>query len=383
MTALGTPRCQWPMLLMATGGALPTTIPQFRALLEYIRRQGHMNDRGIDPVKSLGFVAWDVDGTQTPVGSASHDSWAYHGHQQTQSEPAHSHTASESWDDDVSSGHSQHEELDFSDCVGMSDNEVGESLYLAYAFAKQRWRRFTGGSKGSKHRKGSGKKGFKGRKGPFGKHYNQAPKAYTTEDYSQDQWEAATLDPWSGTAEEYQYQQSFKSRSKGKSRRGNPLGRDGKPLTCRVCNSTDHFAASCPQGSGKGSSGKSSFMTEVMQQNQAATDQQPHGFFAQTAPLSGSVSALFASAQAAGSRIIYDDGTFECLQPSQTPGDPPKRFPASELRGTPGSAPKKVSFGLVNFMWFEPTLLYHSSVKLPSGKEGLFGRLWGRGQPCW
>ena len=112
-------------------------------------------------------------------------------------------------------------------------------------------------------------------------------------------------------------------------------------------------------------------MTEVMQQNQAATDQQPHGFFAQTAPLSGSVSALFASAQAAGSRIIYDDGTFECLQPSQTPGDPPKHFPASELRGTPGSAPKKVSFGLVNFMWFEPTLLYHSSVKLPSGKEGL------------
>ena len=370
LTALGTPRSQWPMLLMATGGALPTTVQQFRALLEYIRRQGHMNDRGIDPVKSLGFTAWENEGP--PEQNMWEESWAYHGqHQQTQSEPAHSYTASESWDEDVSSGNSQQDELDFTDCVGMSDNEVGEALYLAYAFAKRRWRKFTGGSKGSRGRKGSGKKGSKGRKGPFGKHYNQAPKAYTTDDYSSEQWDSATLDPWAGTAEPSQ--QSFKGSSKGKSRRGNPLGRDGKPLTCRVCNSTDHFAASCPQSSGKGSSGKSSFMTEVMQQHQASTDRvlQPQGFFAQAAPLPGSVSALFASAHEAGSRIIYDDGTVETLQSPQVPGAAPGRVPSSELRGTPGTAPKKVSFGLANFMWFEPTLLYHSSVRLQSGKEGL------------
>ena len=356
LNAMGTPRSQWPMLLAATGGALPATAPQFRAMVEYMRRQGHLNDRGIDPVKSLGFMTAHDDAPE-PWHEEQQQDWGYFEQRQSQSEPAMSYTASESWDEDLSSGSSQQDELDFSDLTGMSDNEVGESLYLAYAFAKRRWRRFTGGAKGSKGpRKGSGKKSSKGpRKGPGGKH---APRAYTTSDASPDQWHAAS-DPWHL---DFAEQHAFKGSSKGKARRGNPLGRDGKPLTCRVCNSTEHFAAVCPQSQGKGA-GKASFMTEIMQQNQASSDYVLQHHFAATAPLPGSVSALFSAAQAsAGSKIFYDDGSVETLQQPQMPTTPP---------ATATSPKKTVSFGLLNMMWFEPTLLYHSSVRLKSGKEGL------------
>ena len=39
---------------------------------------------------------------------------------------------------------------------------------------------------------------------------------------------------------------------KGFGRRGNPRGKDGKPLKCHNCGSEDHFQKDCPKGTGKG-----------------------------------------------------------------------------------------------------------------------------------
>ena len=53
--------------------------------------------------------------------------------------------------------------------------------------------------------------------------------------------------------------------------RGNPKGRDGTTMTCRICNSEEHFAARCPQGKGGGKgSGLPSATFHVAESRQAA-----------------------------------------------------------------------------------------------------------------
>jgi len=44
------------------------------------------------------------------------------------------------------------------------------------------------------------------------------------------------------------------SSGKGFGRRQNPLDKDGNVMRCRLCNSTEHFAAKCPKGSSSSTS---------------------------------------------------------------------------------------------------------------------------------
>ena len=50
------------------------------------------------------------------------------------------------------------------------------------------------------------------------------------------------------------FNSKFKDSRQGKGNRGktNPLGKDGKPLTCSICDSGNHFRADCPKGPGSG-----------------------------------------------------------------------------------------------------------------------------------
>ena len=41
-----------------------------------------------------------------------------------------------------------------------------------------------------------------------------------------------------------------RSSGKGFGRKGNPKGRDGRPLKCHICGSEEHLQAKCPQGQG-------------------------------------------------------------------------------------------------------------------------------------
>ena len=41
-----------------------------------------------------------------------------------------------------------------------------------------------------------------------------------------------------------------KGSGKGHGRKGNPRGKDGKIMKCRICESEEHFAAKCPQNRG-------------------------------------------------------------------------------------------------------------------------------------
>ena len=71
---------------------------------------------------------------------------------------------------------------------------------------------------------------------------------------------------------------------KGHGRKRNPRGCDGNVMTCRVCNSEEHFAARCPQGKGGGNGAGSSFPSatfHVAEGRQAASHLAWHGFEAE------------------------------------------------------------------------------------------------------
>jgi hypothetical protein len=246
LTALNVSRDKWPLLLNATRGSLPDNDADYRELCAFVRRQGHMTDRGIDPVKSLGnhhYVTWDSS-SEHSHGSGSE--WVG----ETYAFP--SFDAESGY---ASSGHSQAGELDFSDVHGLDDNAIGESLYLAFAFAKRRWRHFQG--KG----KGKGKKG--GKKGKKGKHAGGKNNIFGRRTYLTGEWESSDSgwlsqddSGYEADAGMHAYKGSMGSGKGSGKRKGNPMGPDGKPLTCRSCGSPDHFAHKCPQqkGSGKSSS---------------------------------------------------------------------------------------------------------------------------------
>jgi hypothetical protein len=57
----------------------------------------------------------------------------------------------------------------------------------------------------------------------------------------------------------------------------NPLGRDGKPLRCFICDSTDHFRADCPKNTNKGKGKKKAHLAEAQYEYLPAGDMQISG----------------------------------------------------------------------------------------------------------
>jgi hypothetical protein len=265
LTALHVPKQSWPILLSPTQGNLPQDQPQYNAFVMYLRRSGHMTDRQVDPVKNMNYFAQEeqADSQQTYVGFTGSPQWT----PQTWNTASYFDTEQSEVESEPSSANSDGSEPDLSDLYAVPYNTAGEQLYLAYRHNKRRWRKFTGSfGKGRSFRKGGKKgrrkggfkssKGSKGFPGKFqGKHpgsfKGKGPRYFTEDSYESDGTEWADQD-WSyfGADDEWAgYGQADAAVyvGKGKFKRGNPKGKDGKTLTCSLCGSEDHFVAKCPQ----------------------------------------------------------------------------------------------------------------------------------------
>ena len=91
------------------------------------------------------------------------------------------------------------------DMTGWTDNQIGCFYYGRYKHFKKKWRNFQGARK------------------PAGRRMAR-PRAKTGRFVRRRSYAVA-----------------------GRRKRGNPIGRDGNPLTCHTCGSTEHFQANCPQ----------------------------------------------------------------------------------------------------------------------------------------
>jgi hypothetical protein len=103
-------------------------------------------------------------------------------------------------------------------------SQQAEAIYWQYREAKRTWRKFSG--KPPRRARWGVKKGFG--KGHSGKGQGKtSPPAFAT------MIDAAAY---------------FKGRGKGTpGQRTNPRGKDGKIMTCSICNSENHFRARCPR----------------------------------------------------------------------------------------------------------------------------------------
>ena len=151
-------------------------------------------------------------------------------------------------DTDTSSDSGNEDLVGQAELVGMTDPDVAAHLYFQYRKAKKVWRRSTHKPvrkfrrKFRKFGKGHGKV-YRDRGKGSGKGHSIM---FSEED---------VYTFLSGKGKGHRSGSS----GKGFGRKGNPKDRDGNVMTCRVCGSEDHFAARCPKGSGKGSSGPSFF----------------------------------------------------------------------------------------------------------------------------
>ena len=223
LKVINVPVSQWTLVLHQFNGNLPSDEDQYRRMLQYLRLNGHLYDRNADNRKSINqpFFANESEsntGTQQYLGLGSTNS---------QEVPAEDDGESSAWSDD-------HEQIDYTDVAWMTENDAAEHIYIQYRFAKRRWRHFGGRGKRFFRRsfkdKGKGKRRFPQR---FG--MRQGKGTYFDIEQDDEDHIAAYLE--------------------GKS---NPLGKDGKPLQCSICQSTQHFRAKCPRNRFKGGKGMSS-----------------------------------------------------------------------------------------------------------------------------
>ena len=237
LSHLRIPRSSWFTLLSPTLGMLPSDAQEYIDFAQYLRRNGHLYDKTpADSQKTLAQPYFVTDGDGATPAPTFHTSW-----------PEFRTSNDMTYDDDEISWHSfstgmsdDDEPLDWDDFVNVSQQHIGEAVYLAYRGAKRRWRKFSG--KARPRFKGHGK-GKGGRKGS-GKGKSQPPRTFWTDDYGNHH-----VVP---EAPEADLLPTVYFKGKGK---GNPIGKDGKVMLCSTCDSDQHFRAKCPKGSGKGGMG--------------------------------------------------------------------------------------------------------------------------------
>ena len=251
LRACGVTAEQFQALTQPFGFRLPSNDEQFNALCAHIRRLGHIIERQPlniastlrhNPMNQHGqqnphfrrnayFVGgeeasyagdWSqVDGGDgggwAPWETTDVQDWAFH------VDPQYSAGADVSESSATSSD--GNDPVDLSDLQNLTDAEVDQYLFEAYAGAKKRWRRFTG--KPVRHlrrvlkRKGKGK----GKKGA----YLNIPQILQESAFFKGKGKGAYTS------------------GKGFGRRGNPRDRNGVQMRCLVCGSTWHLQAKCPQ----------------------------------------------------------------------------------------------------------------------------------------
>lgn len=346
MNHLSIARDKWAMLLAPTQGALPQNAGEYIDFILYLRRQGHLYDGG-DAQRTIRqpYFATSFDESQVQPAywqtAAEHEPSWHNSQSAFVSEPI--------ADTDVySSGCSDaDEEVNLDDIADMSLNQAGEHLYLEYRSAKRRFRTFS--SHGSRKGKGKGKGKRKSKRA-----------AKTVRSFWAGAPESEEIVEW--VDEEYVVPDMFsyykgkgtggKGSGKGKSGgtgtgRLNPIGPDGKVMTCSVpnCGSEYHFHRNCPKklsmGKGKGSSSL----------NPSST-----GYFSQP-PVPGFQPMYLTgptSAPEGVSKVTFADGTEEFLQLSPAQSQPNQSFVGKML----------------TFMMMLGRA-FHATVKLKNSREGV------------
>ena len=354
LNALHVPRDRWATLLTPTLGMLPQTDAEYTAFLAYLRRSGHLYDGTSD--RNIRGGAQHQQYFQTPGTDDGNDSaWPI-----ASSFPVMPYDGSAYLmnydDDDLSSGHSEPDEpIDVSDVLHLSPNDAGEALYLAYRGAKRRFRSFSKSGPRNGKGKGRGKKG--GGKGKFrGKPIFYADGTIVEE-----------FEEPSDSSQSYPVFEVYYGKGKGKGKtspnRRNPIGADGKIMTCSLCGSESHFQRFCTKGKGKGSSSASS-SSPGKPSNYLMMPPGAQEYF-QTLPSPTvaylSLDAALGTSAPGISVITYANGFSEELPaPSPTSPDRPQTF--YTFFATKASAA---------YMWLLPaTSAYHAQVRLREG-EGL------------
>ena len=392
LSASGMGRDKWAMFLQPTAGALPSTPAEYAAFQQYMRRQGHLFDRGGSETKTLqqpffsnysaeqGYSGYPVFEPPQQGG----DMWSYHEVGWHDAPVYYGDECDDMSYDDAdaySSGQSDADEaVDLSEVQGMPISAAGELLYFGYRSAKRKFRAFTRQPGRSKGRgKGRGKKGRS--KGSKGKH---AFMQYS-DDYEQQQYDQYAYD---GDGYDQVYKGS-KSKGSGKGRRRNPVGPDGKVMTCSGCESEEHFIRNCPKGPGKGkgssSSGKSkgsAFVAEEVHWSQQA------GVLPGVGGARAYHSRPVLCDEVTSSALFFADGSVEHLgQVACSPNSSPSAAAAaaaspsssSSIRDSITTIPKKgppkpVPSHMQNWLQFPCWLadaVYHASVRLANGREGM------------
>ena len=174
------------------------------------------------------------------TGSAPHP--VYFGSQPTQRSPSHhsqevrlpSCSSSANSSSETTSDHGEH--IDFTDCADMEQDELTEHLKSLVCFAKKRWRRHRNFKPTRKvRRKVRRRFKSKGAHKIKGRHM----KAFIGETPS---------------VQAYFEKKGHKgkySTGMGVGRKLNPIGKDGKRMTCHNCGSESHFKSNCPKGGSK------------------------------------------------------------------------------------------------------------------------------------
>ena len=269
LTVLGIPKTSWPLLLAPTQGALPRDQVQYEAFCQYVRRQGHLTDRGVDTVKNMTFWTW-TEQQETGQHSSSAFPALTTWHETPVADSSGTYMSSDmetvdDADDGLSSCNSGDSVPDLSDLQTLPENLAGEQLYLAYRHAKRRWRRFTGGYKRLHYRRHH-RKGHKGsRKGhSFGKGFQGKTQGQSGKGKGKGKGRMFFLDNFTGellpVSEEFPTEGTYMSEpvaddeqivflanKPGKFKRKNPKGKDGKTLECSMCGSEDHLIRGCPR----------------------------------------------------------------------------------------------------------------------------------------
>ena len=197
--ALGIPPTTTANLLQRFQGALPGTEPAYHEMVSHLRRLSHLvdhrtpHDRNLAAPPQAMFVGMANHSPETrsydnPWGQGAYADVAptYYG----------------GYDDDLTDDDHddfQDEDVTFDDLADLHPAKAEETVYLAYRYARRRFKKWFGKGRGKGRRKGKGKG-----------NYSQG--IYAT----------------------------------------NPIGRDGQVMKCSICDSTEHLRARCPTAKGKG-----------------------------------------------------------------------------------------------------------------------------------
>ena len=215
LTHLHVPLDKWPVLLFATQGQLPNDQAQYDAFILYIRRNGHLYDKGQPghTIRQPYYVEATHEGNvmntayfnNLPGDSQSQEwwdsiPWSTNPAVQTYHTAAAPSNPFDTWypqqeadqfaflqepDTDSSSDSDavSHQPADLTDMIYLTVNDAGAELFVAYKHAKKRWRSFQGKTTRTTHRVKKFKRfSFKRTKGKGkgkGKFHQSAPSFFS------------------------------------------------------------------------------------------------------------------------------------------------------------------------------------------------------------